>query len=134
MPEITFVHVTDNPNIKLKKYRQYSKLFNKVTQACLWPAYKTQDLTEEDKDWVTKAMAASELPERKRKADEISCALRDYYWMEPRNPNYASYSWTACIHNYCLTHYSDKAATGCYLKKVKGSPKCKEHWFKCTKD
>jgi hypothetical protein len=92
MPEITFVHVTDNPNIKLEKCGQYSDLFNKVTQAGLWPAHKTQNLTKEDEDWVTKAMAASELPERKRKADEISHAAKDYYWMEPRNPNYASYS------------------------------------------
>jgi hypothetical protein len=31
MPKITFVYITDNPNIKLEKYRQYSDLLNKVT-------------------------------------------------------------------------------------------------------
>jgi hypothetical protein len=126
-PEISFADQTDVADIETEKYFQYRDLLDEAKQSLPSPP-------PEEEDWVTKTMAASELPERKRKADEISRAARDYYWMEPRNPNHASYSWTACIHDYCPIHYSDKVATGCYPSKVKGSPRCKEHWFECTKD
>ena len=35
-----------------------------------------------------------------------------WYWYDARNKNHASLSWTACTHDYCPTHYSDKRGAG----------------------
>jgi hypothetical protein len=71
---------------------------------------------------------------QKRKAEDINQSNDTKYWMDYRNPEHAQLSWTACSHDHCTIHYSDKAGAGWYPKKVKGSPKCKWQWFDCTND
>jgi hypothetical protein len=131
-PEITFASPKNNVCIELEKYSQYVDLLEEAGQC---QGDKTFP-TNKEVDWVNDAMEAWDESQhgQKRKADEISHAPKDYYWMDPRNPNHAKFSWTACIYDHCTIHYSDKAGAAWYPSKVKGSPKCQYHWFDCEKD
>jgi len=57
-----------------------------------------------------------------------------WYWYDARNKNHAKISWTACTHDYCPTHYSDKRGAGWSPKHAKGMPKCKWLWYECKDD
>lgn len=57
-----------------------------------------------------------------------------WYWYDARNRNHASISWTACTHDYCPTHYSDKRGAGWSPQHAKGMPKCKWLWYECKDD
>ena len=57
-----------------------------------------------------------------------------WYWYDARNKNHARISWTACTHDYCPTHYSDKRGAGWSPKHAKGMPKCKWLWYECKDD
>jgi hypothetical protein len=131
-PEITFASPQDNIRIEFDKYDHYMELLEEAGQLQGDQALHTT----QEVDWVSDATKAWEESQRgqKRKADKISHAPQDYYWMEPRNPNHANVSWTSCIYDQCTIHYSDKAGAGWYPSQVKGSPKCKWQWFDCEKD
>ena len=57
-----------------------------------------------------------------------------HYWMDYRNPEHAKLSFSACIHDTCVIHYSDKSGSSWFPSKVKGYPKCKWQWFECMND
>jgi hypothetical protein len=57
-----------------------------------------------------------------------------HYWMDYRNEKHANMSWTACLHQQCVIHYSDKQGAEYYPRKFNGMPKCKYQWFDCPKD
>jgi hypothetical protein len=89
---ITFASLEDNKDIKAEKYVMYLALLDQITQTLPSTEEGIQNLSLDEEDWVTQAIAASELPARKRKADKISHAPQDYYWMDPRNLNHAKFS------------------------------------------
>jgi hypothetical protein len=92
-------------------------------------------MTEENAFWKQESdQEDSPKNQRKRKANEISLETTTHYWMDWRNPEHVKLSWTACIHVTCATHYSDKAGTGYYPRKLKGFPNCKWNWFECSND
>jgi hypothetical protein len=128
LPSITFASIQENPRIEEEKKEQYFNLYKEF--------YQTFPSPPEEENWVDRAMRESDERQanQKRKAEEISRAPKDYYWMDARNPNHASYTWSSCIHDYCPAHYSDKVQAGWYPSTVKGSPKCKWQWYECTKD
>jgi hypothetical protein len=57
-----------------------------------------------------------------------------HYWMDHRNPEHVKLSWTACLHDSCAIHYSDKNGANYYPRKFVGMPKCVFKWFDCAKD
>ena len=50
------------------------------------------------------------------------------YDLDYRNLNHKRLSWTACIHDHCTIHYSDKAGAGWFPKSSKT---CRCQWFDC---
>jgi hypothetical protein len=134
-PEITFASIKDNIHIELEKYYQYVDLLDEVGKL-----QKDQlPLTTEEKDWTDHAMQSwdneqAKHQSQKRKAEDINQANNTKHWMDYHNPKHTQLSWTACGHDHCTIHYSDKAGGGWYPKKVKGSPKCKWQWFDCIND
>jgi len=72
--------------------------------------------------------------DNKRKINQMSQDTTVWYWYDPRNPKHAKLSWTACTHEYCRTHYSEKQGSAWSPRRVHGFPKCKWQWFECTKD
>jgi hypothetical protein len=71
---------------------------------------------------------------KKRKADAMSRATDTHYWMDYRNPEHDKLSFSACIHDTCVIHYSDKSGSSWFPSKVKGYPKCKWQSFDCPED
>ncbi|KAF7572898.1 hypothetical protein A1F97_10396 [Pyrenophora tritici-repentis] len=70
----------------------------------------------------------------KRKTKKKSRPDETFYWMDYRNGNHAKLSWSACIHDHCITHYSDKTGTGWFPRRLKGFARCQWAWFKCKND
>ncbi|EFQ94629.1 hypothetical protein PTT_07616 [Pyrenophora teres f. teres 0-1] len=70
----------------------------------------------------------------KRKTTKKSRPDEIFYWMDHRNQNHAKLSWSACIHDHCITHYSDKTGTGWFPRKLKGFARCQWAWFECKND
>jgi hypothetical protein len=89
----------------------------------------TQEELEELRLWETPTERKA-----KRKAHKISRATDTYYWLDYRNPEHIKLSWTACAHDTCSIHYSDKARTNWFPRRIHGTPKCKWDWFECTTD
>jgi hypothetical protein len=56
------------------------------------------------------------------------------YWHDARNAGHAKISWTACTHDYCPAHYSDKQGAGWMPKTGSFTPSCKWKWFECQSD
>jgi hypothetical protein len=81
-------------------------------------------------NWVDKRLAEWKEQERVQRASRQPSTRRKYY-LDYRNANHASMSWTACIHDTCVVHYSDKMGAGWFPK---GKTTCRYQWFDCTND
>jgi hypothetical protein len=57
-----------------------------------------------------------------------------HYWLDPRNPLHNKMSWTACLHDSCTVHYSEKTGANYFPRKYAGMPICAFQWFDCPKD
>jgi hypothetical protein len=56
--------------------------------------------------------------------------MRPQYNLDYRNQNHNLLSWTACHHDTCVIHYSDKCGSGWFPKKAKT---CRYQWFDCPR-
>jgi hypothetical protein len=87
-----------------------------------------------EQDWLTQQAQAKTQERRKRQAHDISRATDTHYWLDYRNPEHVKLNWSACAHDTCPIHYSEKAGTGWFPRRIHGTPKCKRQWYDCTTD
>ena len=52
------------------------------------------------------------------------------YNLDPRNPLHELMSWTACFHDTCRIHFSEKEGSGYFPSR---RSKCRWHWEECQK-
>ena len=50
------------------------------------------------------------------------------YDLDYRNPKHGQLSWTACTHDHCTVHYSDKSGASWFPHAPR---RCKEKWYNC---
>ena len=50
------------------------------------------------------------------------------YDLDYRNPKHGQLSWTACTHDHCTIHYSDKSGASWFPHAPR---RCKEKWYNC---
>ncbi|CAE7016140.1 hypothetical protein P3342_004224 [Pyrenophora teres f. teres] len=135
---------------------QFYKLWKEVRQQGkndISPTFQDFELIAAELDWTERVEYSWEIGKQSLKAemtDEKLSLLEDtkrfkrktkksrpdetFYWMDYRNQNHAKLSWIACIHDHCITHYSDKTGTGWFPGSLKGFARCQWAWLECKND
>lgn len=115
---------------------EFVQQWNKDAQAS-WKQNQHPDKPEwakqAEQDWLTQQKARTQ-ERKKRKAHDISRATDTHYCLDYRNPEHIKLNWSACAHDTCPIHYSEKAGTGWFPRRIHGTPKCKRQWYDCTTD
>jgi hypothetical protein len=109
-----------------EEYETYRYFRNKDFSA--ETAYSTIQMQRRAKR-QERAAARQRRNDTRRKREEET-----HYWLDPRNPLHGKMSWTACTHDSCTIHYSDKSGSGYFPHKYAGMPVCAFQWFDCPKD
>lgn len=122
-------------------YDEFVRQWNKDAEAS-WkePTHYLSDAEKEEiYEQLQRQMANEQVARqerrRQRKNDEARKRNEDtHYWMDCRNPAHSKLSWTACLHDHCTIHYSDKSGASYYPRKFVGMPMCAFQWFDCPRD
>ena len=92
------------------------------------------DIPPSKPQWARKAQESWRQVQQTHQVTKQQQDNNTWYWYDARNAHHAKLSWTACTHEYCPAHYSEKQYSGWNPKAIKGYPKCKHYWFECVDD